>query len=463
MVKYRNQFICQNCGSIYSRWSGKCDACGEWNTITEDSTIKDIHYHLNQKSKKGTPVSLIMLSDTIEEQPRIETEICELDRVIGGGFVKGSVILVGGDPGIGKSTLLMQAAAALARNDYRVIYVSGEEAAGQIRLRAQRLGANDSNVALAVETNVENILATLSEGQRPDLVIIDSIQTLWSETAQSVPGTVMQVRTSVQVMIQYAKKNNVSIVLVGHVTKEGQIAGPRVIEHMVDAVLYFEGNTQYNYRILRSIKNRFGATDEIGVFEMSDTGLKEIENPSQLFLSERNTKAPGTAVFAGREGSRSLLVEIQSLVSPSSFSMPRRTTVGCDSSRLAMILAVLETHCKIKLSTYDVYLNVAGGYRISETAADLAVAAALLSSLFSLALPTDCIYLGEISLSGAVRPIGHTLQRLKEAEKLGFSSSVLPNFSIEEFKVDSIHRSYIDNINSLAKKISNFQPIQKIY
>ncbi|AWM24293.1 DNA repair protein RadA [Sinorhizobium fredii CCBAU 25509] len=318
MAKARTQFVCQNCGTLHSRWAGKCEGCGEWNTIIEEDPTGGIGGGPTRAPKKGRPVALTTLSGEIEDAPRIETGISELDRVTGGGFVRGSALLVGGDPGIGKSTVLMQAAAALSRRKHRVIYVSGEEAIAQVRLRAQRLGAADSDVLLAAETNVEDILATLSEGKRPDLVIIDSIQTLWSDTADSAPGTVTQVRTGVQAMIRFAKQTGTAVVLVGHVTKEGQIAGPRVVEHMVDAVLYFEGDRGHHYRILRTVKNRFGPTDEIGVFEMSDRGLREVANPSELFLGERNEKSPGAAVFAGMEGTRPLLVEVQALVAPTS-------------------------------------------------------------------------------------------------------------------------------------------------
>ena len=314
---------------------------------------------------------------------------------------------------------------------HSVVYVSGEEAVAQVRLRAQRLKAADTDVQLMAETNVEDILATLAEARRPDLVIIDSIQTLWSDLAESAPGTVTQVRAGVQAMIRYAKASGAAVILVGHVTKEGQIAGPRVVEHMVDAVLYFEGEGGHHYRILRTVKNRFGPTDEIGVFEMSDIGLREVANPSELFLGERNDKAPGAAVFAGMEGTRPVLVEIQALVAPSALGTPRRAVVGWDQPRLAMVLAVLEAHCGVRLGQHDVYLNVAGGFRISEPAADLAVAAALVSSLSGAALPPDCVYFGEISLSGAVRPVAHAAQRLKEAEKLGFRQSVLPSATAE--------------------------------
>ncbi len=431
MARQKTQFVCQSCGTVHARWAGKCDGCGAWNTIVEDSPAGGIGGGPGRQARKGNPVALTSLSGDIEDAPRIRTEIAELDRATGGGIVRGSAMLVGGDPGIGKSTLLMQAAAALSRRGHRVIYVSGEEAIAQVRLRAQRLGAADCDVQLAAETNVEDILATLAAEKRSDLVIIDSIQTLWSDMAESAPGTVTQVRTSAQAMIRYAKKTGSAVILVGHVTKEGQIAGPRVVEHMVDGVLYFEGDRGHHYRILRTVKNRFGPTDEIGVFEMSDRGLREVANPSELFLGERNDSAPGASVFAGMEGTRPVLVEVQALVAPSTLGTPRRAVVGWDSARLSMILAVLEAHCGVRLGQHDVYLNVAGGYRITEPAADMAVASALVSSLAGLALPADCVYFGEISLSGAVRPVAHTAQRLKEAEKLGFGRAVLPDGSAD--------------------------------
>jgi DNA repair protein RadA/Sms len=454
MAKPKTQFVCQNCGTVHNRWAGKCDGCGEWNTIVEEDPMGGIGSGPGKTPKKGRAVTLTTLSGEIEEAPRVHTGISELDRATGGGFVRGSVVLIGGDPGIGKSTLLMQAAAALSRRKHRIIYVSGEEAVAQVRLRAQRLGAADSDVLLAAETNVEDILATLAEDKRPDLVIIDSIQTLWSDTADSAPGTVTQVRTGVQAMIRFAKQTGAAMVLVGHVTKEGQIAGPRVVEHMVDAVLYFEGDRGHHYRILRTVKNRFGPTDEIGVFEMSDMGLREVSNPSELFLGERNAKSPGAAVFAGMEGTRPVLVEVQALVAPTSLGTPRRAVVGWDSSRLAMILAVLEAHCGVRLGQHDVYLNIAGGYRISEPAADMAIASALVSSLAGVPLPADCVFFGEISLSGAVRPVSQTAQRLKEAEKLGFSGAMLPASSAELPKGSKGRWSEIEDLPDLVSRIA---------
>ena len=454
MAKARTQFICQNCGTVHARWVGKCEGCGQWNTIVEEDPMGGIGGGPGKTPKKGRPVALTTLSGEIEDAPRIQSGISELDRATGGGFVRGSAVLIGGDPGIGKSTVLMQAAAALSRRKHRVIYVSGEEAVAQVRLRAQRLGAADTDVLLAAETNVEDILATLGEGKRPDLVIIDSIQTLWSDIVDSAPGTVTQVRTGVQAMIRFAKQTGATVVLVGHVTKEGQIAGPRVVEHMVDAVLYFEGDRGHHYRILRTVKNRFGPTDEIGVFEMSDKGLREVSNPSELFLGERNAKSPGAAVFAGMEGTRPVLVEVQALVAATSLGTPRRAVVGWDGARLSMILAVLEAHCGVRLGQHDVYLNVAGGYRISEPAADLAVASALVSSLAGLALPSDCVYFGEVSLSGAIRPVAHIAQRLKEAEKLGFSQAVLPSASADLPKGNGMSWSEMESLPDLVARIA---------
>src|SRR5262245_10277486 len=326
MAKPRIQFICQACGNVTPRWAGKCDACGEWNTLVEEGTASGIGGGPTalRSPRKGRPVALTTLSGEIEDAPRIASGISELDRATGGGFVRGSALLVGGDPGIGKSTLLIQAAAALARAGQRAVYISGEEAVAQVRLRGERLGLSAAPVELAAETSVEDIVATLGHGKTPRLVIVDSIQTMWTDTVESAPGTVTQVRGSAQVLIRYAKRSGATVILVGHVTKDGQIAGPRVVEHMVDAVLSFEGDGAHQFRILRAVKNRFGPTDEIGVFEMTGAGLQEVANPSQLFLSERDRGTPGTAVFAGVEGTRPLLVEIQALVAPTALGTPRR-------------------------------------------------------------------------------------------------------------------------------------------
>src|SRR3954452_1340803 len=426
MASREASFICQNCGAIYGRWQGKCDACGEWNTIAEENAASARPQMPGRAPRKGRAFALEALAGATHDAPRLASGIAEFDRVTGGGFVRGSVLLLGGDPGIGKSTLLIQVAATLARAKQRAVYISGEEAVAQVRLRAERLGLAGAQVELAAETSIEDIVATLGEGETPRLVIIDSIQTMWTDLVESAPGTVTQVRASAQSLIRYAKRSGTAIILVGHVTKDGQIAGPRVVEHMVDAVLSFEGEGSHHFRILRAVKNRFGPTDEIGVFDMTGEGLLEVANPSELFLSERDLGSPGTAVFAGIEGTRPVLVELQALVAPTSLGTPRHAVVGWDPSRLSMVLAVLEAHCGVKLSGHDVYLNVAGGLRINEPAADLAAAAALVSSLVNAPLPPDAVYFGEISLSGAVRPVAQTSARLKEAAKLGFNSVVLP-------------------------------------
>jgi DNA repair protein RadA/Sms len=378
-------------------------------------------------ARKGRVFELTDLGASAQRTPRrLVTGIGELDRVVGGGFVEGSVLLIGGEPGIGKSTLLIQACATLAVRGARVVYISGEEAIDQVRLRAQRLGLAKARVELAAETSVEDIVATLGHGKRPDFVVIDSIQTMWSATIEAAPGTVGQVRGSAQALIRYAKAAGSAVILVGHVTKDGQIAGPRVVEHMVDAVISFEGEGGRDLRLLRAMKNRFGPTDEIGVFEMTGGGLVEVADPSALFLSARDHAAPGAAVFAGMEGSRPLLVEVQALVAQSALATPRRAVVGWDNARLATVLAVLDAHAGLKLGQYDIYLNVAGGLRVGEPAADLAAAAALVSSLTGRSLPQDQVFFGEIALSGAIRPVAHERARLKEAAKLGFARALVP-------------------------------------
>jgi DNA repair protein RadA/Sms len=383
MAKPATAYVCQECGATNSKWAGKCPACGAWNAIVEELPEMP---GPGSPGKGGNVFRLETLNAGAEEAPRISIGLDELDRVLGGGLVPGSAILVGGDPGIGKSTLLLQAAAQLASSGRKTVYLSGEEASAQVRLRAQRLGVGDAPVGLATETKLPSILKTLGESDPPDLVIIDSIQTLWSDLLESAPGTVSQVRACAQALVRYAKRSGATVVLVGHITKEGQIAGPKVVEHMVDTVLYFEGEASHRFRILRAVKNRYGATDEIGVFEMRGDGLREVANPSELFLGDRDAGSPGAAVFAGIEGTRPLLVEIQALVAPSPLGTPRRAVVGWDSNRLAMLLAVLEARCGVSLGAYDVYLNVAGGLRIGEPAADLATVAALVLSYSSTAI-----------------------------------------------------------------------------
>jgi DNA repair protein RadA/Sms len=422
----KSNFVCQSCGAVSARWQGKCASCGDWNTIVEEVATPPPPGSGLAKATKGRALTLESLSGAHQEAPRFSTGMPELDRVTGGGIVPGSVLLIAGEPGIGKSTLLLQLAAALGRGGRRAIYFSGEEAAAQVRLRAARLGLADAPVALASETSLTNILATLAEEKRADLVVIDSIQTLWSDALEAAPGSVSQVRAATQSLVRYAKSAGCALLLVGHVTKDGQIAGPKAVEHVVDTVLSFEGDRGHTYRILRATKNRFGATDEIGVFEMVESGLREVANPSELFLGERDINAPGTAVFAGMEGTRPILVEMQALVAPSGLGTPRRAVVGWEQSRLAMLIAVLEARCGVSFSNHDVYLNVAGGLKIVEPAADLAAAAALLASLSNQALDPKQIHFGEISLSGAVRASPHMGLRLKEAAKLGFTSAVIP-------------------------------------
>jgi len=427
MTKASKAFVCQTCGAVTTRWSGKCAACGEWNSILEEATSPTGAPALVAiRGGKGRAAAFEGLQAETRDAPRLPTGMAELDRVLGGGLVPGSAVLVGGDPGIGKSTLLLQAAAALASRGAPVVYLSGEEAPAQVRMRAARLGLSQAPVALGTETNLSNIIATLGKAKSPALIVIDSVQTLWSEGLEAAPGTISQLRGCASALVSWAKGSGSTLVLVGHVTKDGQIAGPKVIEHMVDTVLYFEGQSGHQFRILRSVKNRFGPTDEIGVFEMRYEGLQQVENPSALFLSDRDRGAPGTSVFAGMEGTRPILVELQALVAPSLLSMPRRAVVGWDPNRLAMLIAVVEARCGTRLGAHDVYLNVAGGLKLGDPAADLAAAAALLSSFTGRPAPEDTVYFGEVSLTGAVRAVGHMDQRLKEATKLGFTRAVVP-------------------------------------
>jgi DNA repair protein RadA/Sms len=435
------RFVCQQCGAVHAKWTGRCEGCGAWNSLVEELPQEAPPQGLSKERRGGRTLGFVGLTGPSMLPPRRQTGIAELDRVCGGGFVPGSAVLVGGDPGIGKSTLLLQAAAAIAASG-RAAYVTGEEAIDQVRLRAERLGIAESPVLLAAASSVRDIVASLDRDDAPRLVVVDSIQTMYLDTLESAPGTVSQVRGAAQELIRLAKRRGIVLVLVGHVTKEGVIAGPRVLEHMVDTVLYFEGDRGHQFRILRAVKNRFGATDEIGVFEMSDRGLVEVPNPSALFLagrpmsdSEAEEEEPtgantgqlsGSAVFAGIEGTRPVLVEVQALIAPALLGTPRRAVVGWDGTRLAMITAVLDARCGLSIGANDIYLNVAGGLRIAEPAADLAVAAALVSALTETPVPADAVIFGEIALSGNVRPVGHTETRLKEAAKLGFGTAWMP-------------------------------------
>ena len=427
MAKPKKRYVCQACGSVSHRWQGQCADCAEWNTLVEDApaTVFSLKHDL---SSGGRGIDFVDLDKPGALPTRQPTGLAEFDRALGGGLVPGSAILMGGDPGIGKSTLLLQAAARIARDGHEVVYVSGEEATGQVRMRAARLGLSDAPVKLASATGVRDILTTLGQMSAPRFLVIDSIQTMHSDTIEGAPGTVSQVRGCAFELIRYAKENNVALVLVGHVTKDGSIAGPRVLEHMVDVVMSFEGERSHQYRILRALKNRFGAVDEIGVFAMAGEGLEEVANPSTLFLSGRDEPMAGSAVFPAMEGTRPVLVEIQALiVRLQSGATPRRAVVGWDNGRLAMLLAVLESRCGLNFSSAEVYLNVSGGYRLSDPAADLAVAAALVSAIADRPLPNRSVWLGEVALSGEIRPVAHAGLRLREAAKLGFAAGFGPS------------------------------------
>jgi DNA repair protein RadA/Sms len=443
-------YVCQSCGAVHGKWAGQCNACNEWNVIVEESRSAPPGALKPLSTSKTRGLQFESLMSETPEPPRIVTGVTEFDRVCGGGVVPGSALLLSGDPGVGKSTLLLDVAGRAAMSGARVAYISGEEAIEQIRARAKRMGLEKAPVALASATALRDILGTLKR-EKFDIVIIDSVQTLWSDAHEAGPGSVTQVRACAGELVRMAKAGGPAIILVGHVTKDGQVAGPRVVEHMVDAVLSFEGERGYPFRILRAGKNRFGATDEIGVFEMGDTGLREVSNPSALFLGEGKDRAPGAAVFAGIEGSRPVLVEIQALVAPSAYGTPRRAVIGWETGRLAMVLAVLEARCGIGFGNQDVYLNVAGGLRINEPAADLAAAAALISSATGVPLPQGCVVFGEISLSGEVRAVGRAEARLREAQKLGFDHVLSHPLTV---KGDGVLVTGVSRLTEAVERIS---------
>ncbi|WP_140985301.1 DNA repair protein RadA [Asticcacaulis tiandongensis] len=451
MAKVQAVYICQSCGTVHNKWAGQCTGCMAWNTLVQENASAPpgalkVETSPSRISRMGK-LSFETL-DTVDVAPqRMATGIEEFDRVCGGGIVPGSAILLAGDPGVGKSTLLLQVTARAALNGLKVAYISGEEAVEQVRGRAARMSLSKAPVDLAAETSLRTILDALKR-ETFDLVIIDSIQTLWSDAVEAAQGSVSQVRACASELVRLAKKSRTAMILVGHVTKDGQIAGPRVVEHMVDAVLSFEGERGYPFRILRGSKNRFGATDEIGVFEMGDIGLREVPNPSALFLGENDERASGSAVFAGIEGSRPVLVEIQALVAPSAYGTPRRAVVGWDSGRLAMILAVLEARCGMGFGQKDVYLNVAGGLKINEPAADLAAAMALISALLDQPLPKASVIFGEISLSGEIRGVSRMETRMKEALKLGFSTAIAPGQALENAPLEV--KAYAHMVNALG-------------
>ncbi len=424
MAKKDSAYVCQECGAVFGKWSGKCSECHAWDTIQLENLSKSFSY---TSSEPGAVANFAKLSDTQEVQLRIDSNIEELNRVLGGGLVRGSAILIGGDPGIGKSTLLLQLAGILSQNDVTCAYVTGEESLEQIRLRAQRMNLVSAPVSLLSATNINEIVTTITATEpKFDLLVVDSIQTMFSPDIGSAPGTVSQVKAAAHELINLAKQHNIILILVGHVTKEGQLAGPKILEHMVDTVLYFEGERENNFRILRAVKNRYGSVNEIGVFEMCDTGLREVPNPSVLFLGERRGNTSGVTVFAGVEGTRPILVEVQALVAPSQMVAPRRAVVGWDLNRLSMIIAVLGVRYGLVLSSFEVYLNVVGGLRISEPAADLAVMCALISAMKNKPVINNCIVFGEIGLSGEVRKVSRSDSRIKEAAKLGFTHVIVP-------------------------------------
>ena len=452
MARAKTRYVCQACGSVTMRWQGQCPDCAEWNTLVQEAAeVTSIFAAKHNLQGGGRRIELVGLDHPAALPDRIVSGVAEFDRAIGGGIVPGSAMLVGGDPGIGKSTLLLQIGAKLASAGRNIVYVSGEESAEQVRLRAIRLGLGKAPVRLAAATSVRDVLTTLGEGDTPDLLVIDSIQTMHSDLIEGAPGTVSQVRASAQELVRFAKERGTAVALVGHVTKDGTIAGPRVLEHMVDTVLSFEGERSHQYRILRALKNRFGGTDEIGVFAMESEGLSEVPNPSALFLTRRGEPVSGTSVFPALEGSRPVLVEIQALtVRLASGATPRRAAVGWDSGRLAMILAVLEARCGLSFGTTEVYLNVAGGYRLSDPAADLAVAAALVSALSEKPIPSEAVVLGEIALSGEIRPVAHAPLRLKESAKLGFEQAWAPK---EVKAVEGISVAHFGNLRSLVDQV----------
>lgn len=435
MSKAKITYLCNDCGADFPKWGGQCGVCGQWNTLVEfkiaDTSVKPF---ARQTSKSPEIVTL----DTAKgnDEIRNDSGFAELDRVLGGGLVTGSVVLIGGDPGIGKSTLLLQVIAKLSVN-IKTLYVSGEESVRQIAMRAKRLNLNTQAINLLTETSADKIIE-IARKERPEAIVIDSIQTLYSEGMNSAPGSVSQVRESSAQLVRFAKRENIAIFLVGHVTKDGTLAGPRVLEHMVDTVLYFEGDPGSRYRVLRAIKNRFGAVNELGVFAMTEEGLKEVTNPSAIFLSRHQEPVPGSVTLVTREGTRPLLVEIQALVDDSHMPNPRRVSLGLEHNRLAMLLAVLHRHGSIATYNQDVFINVAGGVRVTETAADLAVVLAILSSLKNEPLPNDLVVFGEIGLSGEIRPVPAGEERLKEAAKHGFKNAIVPKANLPKHNISGM-------------------------
>lgn len=429
MAKAKNSvFFCKECGFESAKWFGQCPGCKEWNTLVEEPVVKTSTGKTKVVAAAEEPVKLSQIS--IEKEDRISSGISELDRVLGGGIIQGSLVLVGGDPGIGKSTLLIQTCRNVANSGHKVLYISGEESLKQIKLRAQRVGEFNDNLTLLCENNLDNVEATIKK-YTPEVVIIDSIQTMYREEIGSAPGSVSQVRESTSVLMQLAKGCNITIFIVGHVTKEGVVAGPRVLEHMVDTVLYFEGDRQAAYRILRSVKNRFGSTNEIGVFEMRETGLVEVLNASEYMLSGRPEDAPGSVVACLMEGTRPILVEIQALICKTNFNLPRRTAVGTDPNRVNLLMAVLEKRLGLRLSECDAYINIAGGLKVNEPALDLGIVLAILSNYKNIEIGSKTIAFGEVGLAGEIRAVSQVEQRVQEAVKLGFEKCIIPKVCMD--------------------------------
>lgn len=449
MAKVKRHYVCQACGTAHSKWSGQCHDCGSWDTITQEDLSQGIY----QGKQRGQVISFESLDGPTHDVPRVSTSSDEFDRVLGGGLVPGSVILISGDPGIGKSTLLLQVMGKLAKQNLPVAYISGEESISQVKLRAERLGVKDTSLSFAATTSVLDILATLTAANPPKIVVIDSIQVMMLESIPSAPGTVTQVRACTHELTRIAKTKGITLILVGHVTKDGQIAGPKLLEHMVDTVVYFEGERGHQFRILRAQKNRFGAASEIGVFDMQEHGLIDVVNPSSLFLSAFPNAVSGTCVFAGIEGTRPILVEVQALVAPTTMATPRREVVGWDTHRLAMVLAVLQTRYGANFVDKEVYLNIAGGLRINEPAADVAVALALLSAARNIPLPKGQVAFGEIGLSGEIRQVSHAEARLKEAVKLGFTSAIIPDHT--KCNLSGLKPSPMAHVKQLASCFQN--------
>lgn len=445
----KSVFFCQNCGHEEKKWLGQCPMCKEWNTFVEETISEGVSF-----SKTVSRADVVTLSSVkTDSEERTKTGIEELDRVLGGGIVQGSLILVGGDPGIGKSTLLLQVCQKLSQKKHQVLYISGEESLKQIKLRAMRMGEFTDELSLLCETNLNTVRGVI-ERRKPEIVIIDSIQTMYSEDVTSAPGSVSQVRESTNVLMQLAKGLNISIFIVGHVTKEGTVAGPRVLEHMVDTVLYFEGDRHASYRILRGVKNRFGSTNEIGVFEMRQSGLQEVKNPSEFMLNGKPEGASGSVVACSMEGTRPILLEIQALVCQSGFGMPRRTAAGTDYNRVNLLMAVLEKRMGLPLFNYDAYVNIAGGIKMNEPAIDLGIILAIVSSYKNKPIGDKVIAFGEVGLSGEVRAVSMPEQRVSEAKKLGFQTCIVPAVSLESVNnIKGIEIVGVKNINEAVQFI----------